>query len=320
MDSVAPTPRRDALAAVLIGGLLLLSAWTMAATSTFSESATYCPSVLGRDVLTNAADEEFCAPILADRLRLVAVLAVTGLSLVVVGAVRSRSSLLRASPTPSGDVSSLVRFLLAVLGLVTVALSLPVVLASLAVGSSRELVDVFNSSFPVAAASASLAVAALASTIGRQGSRLTLDHAMTATSLAMPLMTLFVLDLDSEGVTRRAQIDPGWSLEGLIPFLSGVPVALALVLLAARQNRGRTAPPAAIGGLALLGSAAALFVAMTPEALTGGWGSGTDQSPGRFFLWLTVGIMIPWVASTTWWAAQATRPDAGPVPRQRTLA
>jgi hypothetical protein len=177
-------------------------------------------------------------------------------------------------------------------------------------GSSRELVDVFNSSFPVAAASASLAVAALASTLGHQGRRLTLDHAMTATAVAMPLMTLFLLELDAEGVTRPAEIDPGWSLDGLIPFVSGVPVALALVRLAALQNRGRMAPPAAIGGLVLLGSAAALYVAMTPEALDGGWGSGTDQSPGRFFLWLTVAVGLPWVTFAVWRRSDPARAES----------
>ncbi|MCZ3389242.1 MAG: hypothetical protein LH645_09015 [Actinomycetia bacterium] len=176
-DAPAAPPRRGALAAVLIGGVLMLSGWAMAAVSTFSESVTYCPLVLGGDLVTGSGDEAFCTPIIDERTRLVLIVGAVGLVLVVAGVVRGRSRLFGSSP-PAGHVSVVTRVSLVILGLITLLLSSPLWVAAVLVTDSmnREWQDLVRAMFPVSIALAAFTVAAIASLLGRRGHRLTLDH------------------------------------------------------------------------------------------------------------------------------------------------
>ena len=160
----------------------------------------------------------------------------------------------------------------------------------------REGDDFFRAILPVGIALAALTVAALASLLGRRGHRLTLDHSMTAVGLAVPLMALVLLDLDGLGVTDPGLVDPAWTSSAPRFFVCGIPVAVALLVLAIQQNGERPAPPAAVSGLTLLASATALTLAMVPDAQ----GGDTDQSLGRFTFWLAVAVLTPWVTFAAW--------------------
>ena len=120
---------------------------------------------------------------------------------------------------------------------------------------------------------------------------------MTAASLAMPLLALVLVDLGGLGVAAAGSIDPSWTSAAWRYALCGVPVSAALVIFARRQNRGLTAPSAGVAGLASIASATAMFLAMTPEAFTGGFGFGSDQSGVRFAIWWAVAVVVPWLAS-----------------------
>lgn len=316
MDGVAPTPRRGALAALLVGGVFLLSAWAMAAVSTFSESSTSCPSVLGRDLVAGSGEEEFCASIIDERTRLVLIVGIIGLVLVVAGFVRGRSHLFGRSPL-TGRVSVVTRVGLAVLGLLTLVLSFPlwVVAVFLTDAMNREVEDFFRAMFPASIAFAAVTAAAIASLLGRRGHRLTLDHSMAAVGLAVPLMALVLLDLDGLGVTDAGLVDPAWTSSAPRFFVCGIPVAVALLVLAIQQNGERPAPPAAVSGLTILASATALTLAMVPDAQ----GGDTDQSLGRFTFWLAVAVLTPWVTFAAW-KLSTLAADTSPDERQSTLA
>ncbi len=309
--------RTAAVFTVLTGGFSMLTAWGMAVTSTYSESATFCPSLLGRDLMDETF-EGFCSSIVRERAMVVAGLVVLGSALTIVGAARGRRDLRRPSPLPEGRVSVGSTIAIAALGLATFAVAFPLVAAAALVGSSREVNTVINSLVPVLVAMAALLVALICTWIGRRDNRLTFDHAVTAVSLGTPLLVLFLIDLDGLGVTRRGLIDPELTFDGPAIFLTGVPVALTLVALVRHQNRGRPAPPAIMSGLALLLSAAALFLAMTPEAFSGGWGSDTDQSVARFFTFVTIAVVAPWVSVALWAPSQMGREEASS--RQSALA
>ena len=64
-----------------------------------------------------------------------------------------------------------------------------------------------------------------------------------AVSLGTPLLVLFLMDLDGLGVTRRGLIDPELTFDPPDLYLTGVPVALALVALVRHQNRGLSPGP-----------------------------------------------------------------------------
>ena len=290
-------PGTGALIAVLAGGLSMLTAWGLAVTSTYSESATICPSVLGRDLIAVSGEEEFCAPIIDERTRLVLIVGMVGLALVAAGFVRGRSHLFGRSPL-AGRVSVVTSVGLVMLGLLSLVFAFPlwVVYLFFTDSMAREGDDFFRAMFPVSIALAALTVAAMASLLGRRGYRLTLDHAMTAAGLGAPLMALFVLDLDGLGVTDPGLIDPAWTSSGPRFFVCGIPVAVALMVLTAQQNRERPAPPAGVSGLALIASATALTLAMVPDAQ----GGDTDQSLSRFAFWLVVAVLTPWVAFAAW--------------------
>lgn len=291
---------RGALAAVLIGGLFLLSAWAMAAVSTFSESATSCPSVLGRELVAEWGEAKFCTPIIDERARLVLIVGMVGLALVAAGFFRGRSHLFGRSPL-AGRVSVVTRVGLVMLGLLSLVFAFPlwIVYAYFTDSMDREGADFFRAILPVGIALAALTVAALTSLLGRRGHRLTLDHSIAAVSLAVPLMALVLLDLDGLGVTDAGLVDPAWTSSAPRFFVCGIPVAVALLVLATQQNRERPAPPAAVSGLALIVSATALTLAMVPDAQ----GGDTDQSFGRFALWLVIAVATPWVTFAGWeWA------------------
>lgn len=287
----------------------MLTAWSMAVTSTYSESATFCPSVLGRDLMDETF-EGFCSSIVRERTIVVLGLVLLGAVLIVAGAARGRGGLRRPSPLPDGRVGIGAAIGIAALGLATFAVAFPLIAVAALIGSSREVSAVLNSLVPVLVAMAALLVALVCTKVGRRPKRLTFDHAVTAVSLGTPLLVLFLIDLDGLGVTRRRLIDPELTFDGPGIFLTGVPVALALVALVVLQNRGRPAPPALMSGLALLLSATALFIAMTPEAFSGGWGTDTDQSVARFFAFVTIAIVVPWVSVALWAPSQMTREDA----------
>jgi hypothetical protein len=292
MTTATSSPQRGALAAVLIGGLSLLSAWAMAAVSTFSESATSCPSVLGRELVAEWGGAKFCTSIIDERARLVLIVGMVGLVLVVAGFVRGRSHLFGRSPL-AGRVSVVTRVGLVMLGLLTLVFAFPlwVVYLFFTDSMAREGDDFFRAMLPVSIALAALTVAALASLLGRRGHRLTFDHAMTAASLGAPFIALFLIDLDGLGITDPGLVDPAWTSAGPRYWACGIPVAVALLVLAAHQNRGRPAPPAVVSGLALVASATALTLAMVPDAQ----GGDTDQSLSRFAIWLAVSVATPWV-------------------------
>ena len=316
MTPEALSPRRGALAAVLIGGLLLLSAWAMAAVSTFSESATSCPSVLGRSIIDGTPDGDFCAPIIDERIRLVLIVGVVGLVLVAAGFALGRSRIFGRLPL-AGRVSVVTRFGLAILGLLTLLLSFPLWVAAVILTNSmaREGDDFFRAMFPVSIALAAVSVAAIASLLGRRGHRLSLDHSMMAASLGAPFMALILVDLDGLGVTDPGLVDPAWTASSPRFFACGIPVAVALVVLAVRQNRERPGPPAAVSGLAILASAASLTLAMVPDAQ----GGDTDQTLTRFSFWLAVAILTPWVTFAAWKLSDAASAIA-PSDSQSTLA
>jgi hypothetical protein len=297
MTTATSSPKRGALAAVLIGGLFLLSAWAMAAVSTFSESSTSCPSVLGRDLVAGSGEEEFCVSIIDERTRLVLIVGIIGLMLVVAGFVRGRSHLFGRSPL-TGRVSVVTRVGLAVLGLLTLVLSFPlwVVAVFLTDAMNREVEDFFRAMLPTSIAFAAVTAAAIASLLGRRGHRLTLDHSMAAVSLAAPLLALILIDRDGLGVTDPGLIDPAWTSSAPRFFVCGIPVAVALWVLAMQQNRERPAPPAGVSGLALIASATALTLAMVPDVQ----GGDTDQSLGRFTFWIAVAVLTPWVTFAAW--------------------
>ena len=296
---------------MLSGGVSWLTAWGMAVTSTYSESATFCPSVLGRDLMDETFDG-FCQSIVRERAIVVLGLVVVGAALIIGGVVRGRRDLRRPGPVPEGRIGFGTTIVIAALGLATFAFTYPLTLMALLLGSSRELVDVVNSLVPAFVGMAALLVALSCTWIGRGANRLTFDHAVTAVSLGAPILVLFLIDLDGLGVTRRGLIDPELTFDPPALFLTGVPVALALVALVRHQNRGRPAPPAIMGGVALLLSATAMFLAMTPEAFSGGWGSGTDQSVARFFTFVTIAIVTPWVSIALWAPSQMARGEASP--------
>jgi hypothetical protein len=278
----------------------------MAAVSTYSESATYCPSVLGRDLVGTSGEQEFCTPIIDERIRTVLIVGVVGLVLVVAGVARGRSRLFGHSPLP-GRVSVVTRVGLVILGLITLLLSFPLWVAYvfLADSMAREGDDFFRAMFPVGMALAAVTAAAMASVLGRREHRLTLDHAMTATALGAPLMALVLVDLNGLGVTAPGLIDPAWTSSAPRYVVCGVPIAVALLVAVAVQNRARPAPPAGVSGLAVLASATALFLAMVPDAFNGGYGGGTDQSIGRFTFWIVVAVGLPWMTFGAWKLSEA---------------
>lgn len=307
MSADAAPASRWPLAAILTGGLLVLTAWALATTSTYSESATYCPSVLGRDLVSGSADQNFCSPFIADRERLVLILAAVGPALIVIGAVLGRSALFARSSV-GGSVTVPSRIALAALGLMTLVFAVPhtVVALWLSGAIGREWDDVLRATFPVGIAAAAMTVAVLASLLGRRGHRLGIDHAMAAVSLAAPLLALILIDADGLGVTRHALIDPAWTDAPARYVVCGVPVALALLAVTSMQNRGLVAPAAGVSGIVLLASASALFLAMVPEAFGAGWGGQSDQSIGRFALFVLAAILLPLVMFASWWALHST--------------
>jgi hypothetical protein len=305
---------------VLIGGLLLLYAWAFAAVSTSSESATYCPSVLGRDLVARSGDQAFCTPIVDERNRLVLIVGVVGLLLVVAGVARGRSQLFGRSPL-ADRVSIVTRISLVVLGLLTLILTYSLLIGALILTGStnREMEDLVRATLSICLAAAALVVAALARSIGRRGHRLTLDHSMVAVSLGAPLMALILVDVDAEGVTDPGLIDPTWTSSVLPLVVCGVPVALALLVSAGRQNRQLLSPPAGVSGLALLAAAAAFLVAMVPDAFSSGYGLDSDQSINRFVFWVLVAVGLPWVTFAAWKLSDGAR-TASPDDVHKTLA
>jgi hypothetical protein len=318
----ASSPARGDLALLLGGGLLLLSAWTLATVSTYSESSTYCPSWLGQNALDLGRDAKFCTPVIAERGRLVLLLAAVGVLLVVIGALRGRSAIFDRS-TSMGTVSQVAHSVVASVGLTTIIWAVPLLAAALVVvgAGSREWEDLVRAGMSVGIATAGCVVAAIATVFGRRGHRLTFDHSMTALSLSTPLLALVLLDLDTLGVTEPGEIDPGWTSAPARFLLCGVPVSICLWVLVSRQNRRLLSPPAGVAGLALLGSATALFIAMTPDAFGGGWGLGSDQSPWRFTTWVGIAVLLPWVVHGAWsFHHRATAESSSPDGPQSVLA
>ena len=312
MTQAAEAPRSGALALVLGGGLLVLCAWTLAVVSTHSESATYCPSWLGRDAVELGRDARFCAPFSEERGRLVLALAVIGILLAIVGAIWGRAALFRRS-LHMGAVSRVSSTVVALVGLTTIIWATPLLLlAVLGTGAlGREWEDLVRAGFPVGIATAAFAVAMIATVIGRRGHRMTFDHSLTALSLSAPVLALVLVDLDTLGVTDPGLIDPGWTSAPVRYLLCGVPVALSLLAFASRQNRRLLTPPAGVAGLALLGSAAAMLIAMVPESLSGGWGLGSDQSPWRFATSIAIAVLLPWVVHAAWSFHHRAMAEAG---------
>ncbi len=66
-----------------------------------------------------------------------------------------------------------------------------------------------------------------------------------------------------------------------------------------------------MSGLLLLLSATALFLAMTPEAFNGGLGSETEQPVSRFFTFVTIAIVAPWVSIAQPHAARGDKRSPG---------
>jgi hypothetical protein len=256
--------------------------------------------VLGRELVAESGEDAFCAPIIDERTRLVLIVGMVGLVLVAAGFARGRSHLFDRSQM-SGRVSVVTRVGLAVLGLLSLVFAFPlwVVYAYFIDSMDRAGADFFRAILPVGIALAALTVAALASLLGRRGHRLTLDHSMAAVSLAVPLLVLILIDRDGLGVTDPGLIDPNWTSSVERYALCGVPVSVSLLALANRQNRERSIPPAGMSGLALIASATALTLAMVPDTQ----GGDTDQSFGRFALWLVIAVATPWVTFAGWeWA------------------
>ncbi|MCZ3389241.1 MAG: hypothetical protein LH645_09010 [Actinomycetia bacterium] len=142
---------------------------------------------------------------------------------------------------------------------------------------------------------------------------------MAAVSLGAPLLALVLVDLDGLGVTDPGLVDPARTSSESRYVLCGVPVAAALLVLATRQNRARPAPPAGVGGLTLLASATALFLAMAPDAFGGGFGGDSDQSISRFTFWILVAVGLPWVTLAAWKLSDVAR-TASPDDVQSVLA
>ena len=91
-------------------------------------------------------------------------------------------------------------------------------------------------------AAATLMVVAVAAKVGRVPERLGIDYAMSAACFALPLMALTMVDLYEHGHPDSGGISPTWSLDPIRILVTGVPIAVALVVFAYGQGHGWPVP------------------------------------------------------------------------------